>query len=252
MPVSVSRRAHWTRQELLAWILHRRNSTVNEIAKVETEKGVGLLPSMEAGLTAYWATFARRGRGKFPTPGRVRAADRLLERGEAAGKITANKEGMFPSKVARELWVPYKSGRAPEPIHSIEEVYRLAAAIQEHPKSHYAPKCSTGRYMKESGVEIGDRGRQRILEQCGITAKKSSEVTSLFQAAIQLARKTLRDRQGTETTESVAEKPIRLGDGSVLHPSVSTRPSPLGPEEHKQRSQYVNTWARRGNPRVYD
>jgi hypothetical protein len=254
MPVAASRRARWTRQELLAWILHKRNPAVDECAKIATERGARLLPSMEAGLAVYQASFARRQTGPTPgkisTPRRVRAANRLLECAEASGKIEADGAGRFSSQIARKLWGGPKPGRAPLPLHSRNDVFRLAAAIQEHPKRDYVPKDGTGRYTKECNTEAANRARRQILKKCGINARKGAEVSSLFQAAIRLARKHLDDGGITESPGRLGEKPIRCPDGSVLHPSVSM-PSPLDPAEHKRRSENVETWAARGNPHVH-
>jgi hypothetical protein len=240
MPGPASRRARWTRQELLAWILHRRNSAVDEVAEIEAERGARLLPSMEAGITDYWATFARRGSGEIPTPESVLEAHALLEHAEASGEIIADEKGVYPSKVARKLWKAHKPGKAPVMLFSGVKVYRLAAAIQEHPKSHYTPKHEI------HGNE--DSARRNILKECGITTRKRSEIGSLFQAAIRLALKDLRDRQGAKTPEGLGEKSTRLSDGSILHPSVSMRPSPLEPKEHKRRSQNIETWTAKGRP----
>jgi hypothetical protein len=110
MPDQASRRAWWTRLQLLVWILHRRDSAVDEIEEVEAEKGARLLPSMEAGLMDYWATFARRGSGKIPTPGRVLAAHRFHDvnmparvRVDAA-KILVDRAGFVAGPPAPQLY----------------------------------------------------------------------------------------------------------------------------------------------------
>jgi len=257
MPVAASRRARWTRHELIAWILHRRNRAVDECAKTATKRGARLLPSIEAGLTAYQASFARRQLGKIPTrgriltPGRVLAANRCLECAEASGKIAADETGRFSSQIARKLWVGPKPGKAPLPLHSWNYVSRLAAAIQKRPKRDYVPTDGTGRYRKEYNAEREDGARRQILKKCGINARKGAEVSSLFRAAIRLARKDLDDRRTTEPPDRLGGKPIRLPDGSVLHPSVSMRPLPLDPAEHRRRSENVETWTVRGNPHVH-
>ena len=143
MSVSASRRAWWSRQELLAWVLHRRNSAVDNVEKVEAEKGSSLIQSMEAGLAAYYATFARRGPGKIPTPGRVLAAHRLLKCAEASGKISANRAGRFSSKVARDLWEGSDAGKT--------------AVVASSPKRCFSSGCrdcrnaTTHRGMKSAG-----------------------------------------------------------------------------------------------------
>jgi hypothetical protein len=79
MPVKASRRAWWTRLELLAWILHRRGPAVDEIAEVAGERGVRLLAIIEASIDQSLAQSDRRGPGKIQTTERVLAANRLLE-----------------------------------------------------------------------------------------------------------------------------------------------------------------------------
>jgi hypothetical protein len=246
MSDQASRRARWTRQELLTWILHRRGPIMDNIVKLAPEKNAGLWLNMEAGLTDHWATFTRRGSANIPTPRRARTACRLLECAEKKEKITADGEGMYPSKVPRGLWEPHTSGRAPVPLFNIKEVYRLAAAIQEHPKSHYTPKDDILGARTENNE---GSARRNILKECAIAARKRSEVVSIFRAAIQLARKDLADKQGSKAPESNDKNLVRRVGWWALQPSVSMRPPPLAPKEHERRLQNVETWAAIGRPR---
>jgi hypothetical protein len=245
MSVSASRRAWWSRQELLAWVLHRRNSAVDNVEKVAAEKGSSLLQSMEAGLAAYYATFARRGPGKIPTPGRVLAAHRLLKCAEASGKISANRAGRFSSKVARDLWEGPDAGRPLLSLHPRNDVFRLAAAIQERPKRDYAPRHE----IRGAGTKTHeDNARRNILKECGITARKRPEISSLFRAAIRFACKELYD--GKKQNARRGEKLIRLADGMVIYPSVPMPSPPIDSEEFRRRLQNIKTWAAKGRPRI--